>query len=70
MQLDIGTHGTLLEIVEKRKLRWFGNVVRVKGTLANTILQGKYVGEKIKRKVSKTVVGRCKGMDRDIYELE
>ena len=29
-------HMTLLEIV-KRKLRWFGHVVRVKGTLANNI---------------------------------
>ena len=44
LQLDIWTHDTLLEIVKKRKLRWFGHVVRVKGTLANTILQGKYEG--------------------------
>ena len=37
----IGKYDTLLEIVKKRKLRWFGHVVRVKGTLLNTILQSK-----------------------------
>ena len=68
IHLDIGTHDTLLEIVEKRKLRRFGHVVRVKGTLANTFLQGKYEGGKIKRKASKMVVGQSKRMDRD--ELE
>ena len=41
----IGKYDTLLEIVKKRKLRWFGHVVRVKGTLANTILQGKVEGK-------------------------
>ena len=40
----IGKYDTLLEIV-KRKLRWFGHVVRVKGTLANNILQGKVEGK-------------------------
>ena len=55
--------------------------VRAKRTLANTILQGKVEGirsrgrtarqwlddvkEWITRKASKTVVGRCKGMDHE-----
>ena len=42
-------------------------MVRVKRTLTNTNLQGKVDGE-IMRKASKSVVGRCKGMDR--AELE
>ena len=41
-----------------KKLRWFGHVVRAKGTLENTC-RGK-----IRRKASKTVAGRCKEMDR------
>ena len=39
-------------------------MVRVKGTLSNTILQVK-VEEGITRKASKTVVGRCKGMNHE-----
>ena len=34
----IGKYDTMLEIVMKRKLRWFGHVVSVKGILANTNL--------------------------------
>ena len=37
----IGKFDTLLEIVKKRKLIWFGQVVRAKGTLAYAFLQGK-----------------------------
>ena len=31
----------LLEIVKKRKIRWFGHVVTAKETRANTVMQGK-----------------------------
>ena len=41
----IGMYGTLLEIA-KTKVRWFGHVVRSKGTLRNTILQGRVEGER------------------------
>ena len=54
---------TLPEIVN-REVRWFGHVVRAKGTLVNSSCMVK-LREKITRK---TVVGRCKGMDR--AELE
>ena len=42
-------------------------MVRLKETVANTDLQGKIEGKIIciTRKASKTVVGQCKGMDRD-----
>ena len=40
----IGKYETLLEIVKRRKGRWFGHVVRANGTLAITILQGKVEG--------------------------
>ena len=55
-----GKYDTLLKIVKKRKLRWFGHAVREKGAPANTILQGKIEGGKITGKASKTVTGQCK----------
>ena len=74
-------YDTLLEIVKKSKLRWFGHVMRAKVMMVNTILHGKVEGKRsrgrparrwlddvkewIKRKASKTVVGRCKGMDHE-----
>ena len=36
----IGEHEHLLTIVERRQLTWFGHVIRWKGSLANTLLQG------------------------------
>ena len=36
----IGEHEHLLTIVKRRQLTWFGHVVRWKGSLANTLLQG------------------------------
>ena len=43
-----GKYDTLLEIVKKTKLRWFGHAVRAKGTLAQNNLRGK-VESKISR---------------------
>ena len=40
MQSTLGRLDTLLDIVKKRKVRWFGLVVRAKGTLANIKWQG------------------------------
>ena len=37
----IENYDTLLEIVKKRKIRWFGRAGRAKGTMANNILKGK-----------------------------
>ena len=45
IQERAGKCETLLEVINKRKVRWFGHVVRAKGTLAYTILQGKVDGE-------------------------
>ena len=36
----IGKHGHLLTIVKRRQLTWFGHVIRWKGSLVNTLLQG------------------------------
>ena len=36
----IGEHEHLLTIVKRRQLTWFGHVIRWKGSLANTLLQG------------------------------
>ena len=36
----IGEHEHLLTIVKCRQLTWFGHVIRWKGSLANTLLQG------------------------------
>ena len=33
-----------MSVAKKRKLIWFGHVVKAKGTLANTILQGTVEG--------------------------
>ena len=43
---QIGPFSTLLQMVKKRKLMWFGHVMRAKGTLANTIPQGKVEGQR------------------------
>ena len=40
----LGRHDSLLTVAKKRKLRWFGHVMRAKGTLANIILQGTVEG--------------------------
>ena len=40
----LGRHDSLLSVAKKWKLRWFGHVVKAKGTLANTILQGTVEG--------------------------
>ena len=37
---NIGEHDHLLTIVKRRQLTWFGHVIRWKGSLANTMLQG------------------------------
>ena len=59
----IGKYDTMLEIVKKRKVRWFGHVVRVNGTLTHNISQGNAEGNfKITSKASKTMVEWCKGM--------
>ncbi|CAH1240999.1 Hypp6277 [Branchiostoma lanceolatum] len=39
-----GPLDSFLSLVKKKKLQWFGHVSRAKGTLANTILQGKAEG--------------------------
>ena len=57
----IGKYSTLLEVV-KRKLRWFGHVVRSKGIFVNILLQGILKVEswgKVTRKARMTVVERC-----------
>ena len=36
----IGEHEDLLTVVKHRQLTWFGHVIRWKGSLANTMLQG------------------------------
>ena len=65
----IGKYGTLLDIVKKRQLRWFGLLVGAKETLANTLLQSKFDGRiSQRRSASNLMAGRCKGMDR--AELE
>ena len=46
-------HTTLLQLVKKRKLMWFGHAVRAKGTMANTILPGKVEGRRVRGKGSK-----------------
>ena len=35
-----------LSVAKKQKLKWFGHVVRAKGTLANIILQGTVEGRR------------------------
>ena len=45
IQLAIGPHKDLLEIVKKRKLQWYGHVSRSSG-LAKTILQGTEKGRR------------------------
>ena len=37
---SLGEHEHLLTIVKRRQLTWFGHVIRWKGSLANTLLQG------------------------------
>ena len=37
---EIGRHQTLLEIVQTRKLKWFGHTTRRRDGLAKTCLQG------------------------------
>ena len=43
---QIGPLSILLQMVKKRKLMWFGHMVRAKVTLATTILQGKVGGQR------------------------
>ena len=43
IQQAIGTHEDLLDIVKRRKLKWYGHVSRSSG-LAKTILQGTVKG--------------------------
>ena len=69
----IGKYDTLLQIIKNMKDKWFGHVVRAKGTLTNITLQGKVEEDEITRKVSKKVVWQCKrigmataGLDRDV----
>ena len=45
IQAAIGEYDELLTLVKKRKLRWFGHVLRSSG-LAKTILQGKVKGKR------------------------
>ena len=52
----IGKYDPLLEIVKKRKLIWIVLALRAKGTVVQTILQGKVEG-KITMKAGKAVVG-------------
>ena len=72
---------TLANNVVRVKGTLANNVVRVKGTLANNLLSGKVEGKRSRgrsarqwlddvkewttRKASKTVDGRCKGMDHE-----
>ena len=37
---------SLLNIIKIRKLTWYGHVIRDKGTMTNTIMQGKVEGER------------------------
>ena len=42
----IGKHESLVEIVRRRKLQWFGHVTRRPGTLAHTIMHGSVEGNR------------------------
>ena len=56
-------HRELQRTLGSMTRKWFGHVLRAKGTPANGFLQGKVEGKRSRGRLSKTVVG-CKGMDR------
>ena len=63
----IGAHDSLLSIVKKRKMTWYGHVTRSTGP-AKTILQGMYsTRRQTERKVEEDVGGQHQGMDRTVF---
>ena len=63
IQLAIGWHEDLLNIVKRRKLKWYGHASHSSG-LAETILQGTVKGKKKSRQTEEEVGRQHNGMDR------
>ena len=57
IQAAIGEYDELLNLVKKRKLRWFGHVSRSSG-LAKTILQGTVKGQRKRDRQKKRTGGK------------
>ena len=66
----LGRHDSLLSVAKKRKLRWFGHVVRAEATLANTILQGTVEGTRKRGRPKRVWMDEIKNWTgRNVEEL-